>query len=298
MSVCLIPAWRRPEMLWHCLQNVRLATGAEEYFYLFRFDQDHDPDLHKVVKDFPFRHAIAITPRTKYQLAKQSYSLLTGMQAAADMCTPGGDCIVVMIEEDVMVGRDFFRWHRAIHDAHPTLFAAVASANPNRRVVDTGEAGDYYRSSGDYCGIGVSWSAGVVRGFIAPHMATRYFNDPIRYCAETWPKSPFGKSYAEQDGLIRRIQWKCGADKPIAWPYVPKCYHAGFYGKNRGSGPMGDLGDRIRRISEIIYSEEGMRTFAKHPEWFEDSRPINLDTPPWTTLRSLPLDPIRNPLRA
>lgn len=288
-DVVLIPCWRRPEFLWHCLENIKRAEGAADLHYIFRPDHDHDPDIHKVIKGFPFSHEVATTRRTKYRLAKQSYSLLTGYTYAAQKT----ERLVYMIEEDVMVATDFFAFHRSVHEGSEVVFCSIGVANPNRRVVGDGEGHEYYTSTTDYCSLGVCFNKHAIEQWIAPHMRETYFRDPVRYCAENFRLIPLGTQYAEQDGLIRRIQWSVGSVLPIAWPWQAKAYHAGFYGKNRGRSMAGTLAQRIDRLGQIIYSDDAMRTFAAHPSWYEDSKPINLTAPKWT--RPAQLKPDANP---
>lgn len=293
MNVVLIPAWRRPEMLWHCLRNIERAEGAKDLHYIFRFDTGYTPELHEVVKGFSFSHEITETPRTAYQLSKQSYSLITGYHYAAGK----SDDLVYMIEEDVMVATDFFRWHAAVHRANDELFCSIAVANPNRTMEITGEHDEYYHSTGDYCSLGVCFQRDTLLFDVISKVGSKYYTNPIDYCKRQFPDAPFGYAFAEQDGLIRRIQHAMGIDRPIAYPLRAKAYHAGLYGKNRGAGPGGTLAARLKYVADVIYSDEAMRTFAKHPEWYEDSKPIDLNAHPWTTLKLKKLDPQRNPLR-
>jgi hypothetical protein len=293
-DVVLIPAWRRPEFLWHCLANIQRAEGADKLHYLFRFDQGYSPDLHEVVAGFPLSKEVLLTPPCKYIAAKQSYSLLTGYTAAAART----DGLVYMIEEDVMVATDFFRYHQEAHALNRDLFCSIAVANPNRgRDNIHGEPDECYLSSGDYCSLGVAYRVQVIREILQPHMQVAYFTDPVKYCLRNFREAPLGAAYSEQDGLIRRIQLQIGAARPIAYPYQAKAYHAGFYGKNRGAGPTGTWRQRLERITAVIYSDEAMRTFAKHPEWYEDSRPIQLNAQPWTTLSLKPLPENASPVR-
>ncbi len=292
-DVVLIPAWRRPEFLWHCLANIKRAEGAADLHYIFRFDHGHSPELHEIIKDFPFSHEVAVTRRVPYLVAKQSYSLLTGYAYAAAKT----NALVFMIEEDVMVATDFFRWHYEAQAQNPDAFCTIAVANPNRKVIDTGGHDEYYRSSADYCSLGVCFRKDMLLQYVLPAVTERYYVNPIEFCARNFPNSPFGQAFAEQDGLIRRLQWRYEALFPIVWPWQAKAYHAGLYGKNRGAGPSGTLAKRLQYVTDVIYSEEAMRSFAKHPEWFEDSRPINLNAQPWTALTYKPLDPERNPAR-
>ena len=292
MNTVLIPCWRRPEMLWHCLANIKRAHGSDAYHYIFRMDKGYDPALHEVIEGFPFSHQISEAGPTKYrEISKQSHNLLQGYALAAQL----SDGLVIMIEEDVMVATDFFGYHEAVHEAEPGLFCSIAVANPNRTMQDSGPREAYYLSGGDYCSLGVAFKRDVLQQLIAPHACADYFTNPEGYCRKHFLGSPIGHSYVEQDGLIRRIQMR--QSRPIAYPWRAKAYHAGLYGKNRGGGPTGTWRQRLQYVTDIIYSDEAMRTFAKHPEWYEDSKPINLNAEPWETLKLQPLDLVRNPGR-
>ncbi len=296
MSTVLIPAWRRPEMLWHCLQNIRRAEGAAEHHYILLFDYGHSPELHQVAKDFPFSHEVVQQRQVKYRVAKQSYNLLNGYAIAAQKANGG---LVIMVEDDVMVATDFFRYHHQVHEQQPDLFCSLAVANPNRIIQDIGEAHEYYLGNFDYCSLGVAFKSDTLTHDVLPWVKEAYYIDPIKYVSDTFKGCPLSTNYAEQDGLIRRVQWSMGPARPIAYPYQAKAYHAGFYGKNRGAGPAGPLASCIKIVGDIIYSDQAMRTFAKHPEWYEDSKPINLTAQPWPqpTLSHKLLDLQRNPIR-
>ena len=294
-DVVLIPAWQRPEFLWHCLANLKRCEGADQLHYIFRFDYGHSPELHEVIRDFPFSHEVTIAPRTNYRDSKQSYNVLMGYRYAAGKAHR----FVFMVEEDVMVRTDFFRYHYAAHEAHRSLFCSIAVANPNRRMQEEGEENELYISVGDYCSLGVCFDKTVLQLMVDPHACSPYFINMPDYCARHFPGTPFGYNFSEQDGLIRRIQWSLAnhGTHPIAWPWKARAYHAGLYGKNRGRGPAGSFGVRLQYVTDVIYSDQAMRTFAKHPEWYEDSRPIDLQAPPWTSMHLKPLNESLNPLR-
>ena len=288
-DVCLIPAFNRAEMLWHTLAHIRNAEGAEAIHYVFRFDYKHSPELHEVVRGFPFSHEIAVTARSSYGIGKQSFSLLSGYKYAAGKS--GGK--VFMIEEDVFVATDFFRWHYAVQAAHPDLFCSIAVANPNRQVPD-GAHDDYYLTTDDYCSLGVCFDRRVLIDHVERHCTPGYYVQPSNHCRKHFPHAPFDPTHCEQDGLIRRIQWKQGIAMPIAYPYQAKAYHAGYYGMNRADPPTGTLAQRVSHVSEVCYSDLAMRTFALHQSYYEDSKPVDLNAKAWQTIRLTPLP--RGPL--
>lgn len=272
MNTVIIPCYQRPEMLYYCLEQIKKAEGAEENFYLFQIDVGFDRALIPIIDLFPFVKEKRFTNRTPYKLTKQSYSLLNAYLYAAEISSN----LVYLIEEDIMIASDFFRYHEAVQKKND-VFASLSTTNNNRSIEDAGGENEYYFSSGDYCSLGVCMKKEIIKNFITPHYNTVYFYKPIEYIRAKFPPSAIGDSFAEQDGLIRRIQMEWGL--PTVYPYVPRAFHAGFYGKNRGKIKNMDAKNKIKYVGEIIFSDQKMKDNAIRPEYYMDSKPINLDIP-------------------
>jgi hypothetical protein len=288
-DVVLIPCWRRPEFLWHCLDNLSQAEEIGALHVLFRADTGFDPAILHVIDEFAPKlgsHEINTPVACPYRRTKQSANVLGGYLMAAASTRR----YVFMVEEDVMVARDFLRWHYAVQAAQPRLFCSIASRNTNRAVRASDDPVIYYLTNNDYCSLGLCFERTIITQWIAPHVTRDYFSDPRRYCARHFPDSRVGAGYVEQDGLIRRIQESVSAMHPIAYPYRPRAFHAGFVGYHRRGTLEGPLAERIRTVGEVIYNTEAMRRTAEKPEYFADSVPVPLDTPRWESLRyqSLP----------
>jgi hypothetical protein len=283
-DVLLIPCWRRPEFLWHCLDNLSRAEGIGELHVLFRADTGYDHANREVIEEFAPRfasHQLDEPVPCPYKRTKQSANVLGGYLLAAQLSRR----YVFMVEEDIMVARDFLRWHYAVQASQPRLFCSIGTRNTNRRVPDSSEAEIYYLTSEDYCSLGVCFERSVIGTLIAPHVTRAYFSDPRSYCQRAFPDSRIGAGYVEQDGLIRRIQESQGVRRPIAYPYRPRGFHAGYIGYHRPGSIPGTLAERIRQVGEVIYNVEAMRAAAERPEAFHDSMPVPLETPAWQTLR-------------
>jgi hypothetical protein len=285
-DIVVLPCWRRPEFLWHCLDNIAQAQGVEQLTVVARPDTGYSPENLEVIRSFSERLPniqVQYPTPAPYRRTKQSANVLLGYLWAASMARR----FVYLIEEDIMVARDFFRWHREVHTAAPgPLFCSIAVANPNRQLTLPDELNGYYLSSGDYCSTGVCFDKNVLRKAIAPHVGMSYMRQPKKYIRRHFPDSPIGLGFVEQDGLIRRIQER--ADQPIAWPCVPRAFHSGFYGYNRSGGIEGSLEQRIQQLSRMIYDSAQMRSAAvssqQHPE---SCLPCELQLPEWTALHQL-----------
>jgi len=294
-DVLLIPCWRRPEFLWHCLDNLTRAAGIEQLHVIFRVDRGHDPDVYRVIGEFAGRlrsHEIDIPVRCPYRKSKQSANVLGGYLLAASKTRQ----LVFMVEEDLMVARDFFRWHYAVHAAEPQLFCSLTTRNHNRLVAASEDPRDYYLTTLDYCSLGVGIGRAIIQRLIAPHVRREYFEDPNAYCARHFASSQVGAAFVEQDGLIRRIQEAQGQRCPIAYPYRPRAFHGGFFGYHRSGRLTGTLSQRIQEVGRVIYDSENMRQANDKPEHFADSVPVPLDTPAWESLWRRPLNPAPAPI--
>lgn len=279
MDTLLIPCFNRPEFLWYCLDNITKARGIETVHVIFSPDHGHSRDIHTVIREYTPRLAsyeVRTVPPFKHRLTKQSHNVLTGYDLAAQKSTG----LVFMVEEDVMVGRDFFEYHRAIHAAEPDLFCSLSTKNHNRAVTTEADPSAYYLTTLDYCSLGVCFKKERVMDFLR-HATEGYYRNPTTYCQATF-SSIIQRSMVEQDGLIRRVQEAQGPASPIAYPHVPRAFHAGYYGYNRTRPPGGSLEKKIYQTGIIIYDPQAMRVASRG---YADSEPVPLGIPAWTTLQ-------------
>jgi len=281
-DVVVLPCWQRPEFLWHCLTNLTQAEGVGTVHILFRPDTGSLPENIEVIRSFQHQlPTFEILPPTPcpFRRTKPSANLLLGCLYAARISRK----FVFLVEEDIMVARDFFRWHRAVHATAARLFCSIAVKNPNRSVAVSDDTGEFYLSGGDYCSNGVCFDKDILGTIVAAHVNMAYLRSPKKYLRRQFPCSLIGLAYVEQDGLVRRIQEI--SPLPIAWPCVPRAFHSGFYGSNRPGALGGPLQNRIRTLTDTIYDAEAMRRLAGRPEFIETSLPCSLHVPAWSALR-------------
>ena len=280
-DVVLIPCWRRPEFLWHCLRNLSLSEGIAGLQVIIRPDTGYDPENLEVAREFSDRlpHLqIAFPVPCPYRRAKQSANVLLGYLHAAASARQ----LVYLVEEDIMVARDFFTWHQAVHAAAGNLFCSIAVKNPNRKHELSGNPEGYYLSHGDYCSYGVCFDRNVLLQQVAPHVNLPYMRNPKRYLRTRFPASRISLGFVEQDGLLRRIQEQL--NQSIAYPCLPRAFDAGFYGYNRPGGVAGSLASRVQQLDAIIYDRERMRGVAS-PEFADRCASVSLQPPAWKSLQ-------------
>lgn len=288
-NVVLMPCFDRPEFFYWSTRFLLKAVGAENYHYVFLMDYGfsklHLDIIHGKNGFEPFPHSFEVveTRQSSFGMMKQSYNVLGGWNYAAGKSKE----YVILVEDDVMVANDFFHWHESMQMLNS--FAVLSTENHNRKLdIDMSREDAFYFSTGDYCSLGVSMHKKTIKEHILPHCNLNYYKRPVDYCVSKFPNSSIGKFFAEQDGLIRRIQEH--SNLLTIYPYTPRAYHAGFYGKNRKQNRPGiGLHEKIERIAQIIFSDEAMKRNALNPHFYTDSRPINLTRAPVKHFVSSPI---------
>lgn len=272
----VITAFGRPEMLWHCLSRIDKADKPDNLRITFRLDHGYDREIHDVLGMFGHLPAdVSIAPKHPFHgSTKQSANVLGGLYQACRLTDP--DTVVHLVEDDVMVGPDHFTFSGKAHRSG-RFFCVITSGNCNGGQETDDPALGLKVSTGTYRGIGTSFRAGAFLDHIAPHIRPDYYLNPRQYIKRTFVPDPFGGSWTEQDGLIRRIQMQEGMP-PIAYAITPKSFHAGYYGKNRnGRRPTGTLAQRIDKLGAVIYSDDAMRKENRRAAYYEDSKPLTFD---------------------
>lgn len=281
MNSVLIPCYRRPEFLQVNLELIAKNPSYRKHYYVFALDYRFRRPLLNVIDRFKVPHKELLkTPRTSYTLTKQSYNLLSGYKRAKEV----SDGLVFMIEEDVFVANDFFAWHETIHEQEEDIFCSIGTRNNNHDDETTGKLNEYYLRKGDYQSLGVAFKVSVMDSFLR-HANSSYFENPVEYCANHFPNSSIGPFFVEQDGLIRRVLEESG--KNVAFPHHPRAFHAGWYGKNRGTDRLtGTVQNKVNEVKRVCFSKDLMRQYAPSEAAYRDSIPVDLDNEgTWQTLK-------------
>ncbi len=278
-KVCLIPCYNRPEFLYWTLDLITKADNYKEYTYLFSADYGYDPEILNVINVFDADKVIYKTPNNGYNIGKQSYNVLNGYIVAIDELNAD---LVCMIEDDVFIGKDFFTFHEQVHELESDIFCSILTKNANSPYISQNNLNGYYNSHNymDYQSLGVCFKRDMIDVYIRPYYIAGdkfYFKSPEFFVKVNFPNSNLKTMFCEQDGLIRRIKHK---HKLIAaFADVPRAYHAGFYGKNRGKKEHGTLEQRIQTVKKIAFSRQNMwNVNSLNKDFYYDSEPVNLDT--------------------
>lgn len=275
MDICVTPCHSRPEYFKVWSELIQKAKGSSELFYVFCLDSGYDPIYEDLIYDFPFECTTIKMHAENLQLGKQSRNVLNGLIAAATH----SDKYVFYIEEDIFVGKDFFRWHYEVNKQQSDIFCSIATKSNNTQYKTTGFQSHYYLTNEpDYQALGNCFKKEIILDMIAPHYCDAYLQAPTQYCLKHWPKSRIGSIWTEQDGLIRRILEQSKMN--VAYPHVPFAFHSGFYGYNRLPHLLRKpYEERLKMVREVCFDKAKMKEMLEPlgESYWKDSIPCELD---------------------
>lgn len=257
----LVPAWRRPDMLYACL--LRLSRCApDSTSVVVSLDRGHSPECVEVAEEFAGSlPGLRLRTVPRHSHHGNSFNVLSGLAECLEM----NPDLVHVVEDDVFVSDGYFDFHEAMHEVDWNAFAVSACRNQNGE--DRGHA---YRHP-SYQSLAVSMRPEIVMR-CAAYATPDYFTDMIGYCRRMFPRSAIPAGHAEQDGLINRVRESM--DGETVYTSRPRAYHAGFYGYHReGSRLMeGTTEERARRLLAMSSEELNRRAGA-----IKDHEVVDLD---------------------
>jgi hypothetical protein len=260
-DIVIVPTHNRPELLALCLEHLAACHGisdkdvwvrAESRGELGRYAEEN----YEVIKQFAHRFCLFYQHAPQHSFHGNSFNLLTAYKDAYH----SGAERVYLVEDDVLVSPDFFRWHDALLSRHPGLFCSVGWHCLRRGDVPRGATDPhaYFLSKEDYASIGVCWPRDML-GRVVLHATMDYFNNPAGYLKRHFSHDPLSLDFSEQDGLIMRVLRETNA--PVSWPFLRRCSHVGWYGYHRPDGPKltGDLDVKTKDARRIVSDPDLLR---------------------------------------
>jgi hypothetical protein len=260
MNIVLIPTHNRTAFLTLCLQNIMAAEGASRYLYVFAVDRGCDPQALTIIRRFPHQKIVLRAPNHPFQGG--SFNIIEGLRTCADLVNRVDAQYIHVIEDDIMIGRDYFTWHERVQEEFRPIVVS-ACRNQNTRVDHGSDPEEVYEHV-SYQSLGVALRADVLPEIVR-HGCEDYYRDPFDYVSRVFPCSAVPLSHCEQAGLIRRVLER--HDTPCLYPAVPRAYHAGYYGKNRPvPRPDGSLKERVRALATMTAEEMNERAAGTHQD--------------------------------
>lgn len=234
-EIVIVTAYNRPELLALCLEHLSACPEIQQKEIWVRCERRNLPDEflrdNKSIAEYTYGSVLPI----RFELSRghgyagNSFNTLT---AYTDALLAGAER-VYLVEDDVLVSPDFFRWHAAMYRRNPTLFCSVGWHCLRRSDIPRStDPRPYFTSREDFASIGLCWTADMLSRVVY-HATNEYFNNPAGYLHSHFPNSDLSLSFSEQDGLIMHVLQD--AKLPVAWPYLRRCSHIGWWGYHRPS---------------------------------------------------------------
>jgi Glycosyltransferase like family 2 len=284
-GVVVVPAWRRPDFLWACLERLRRADGWDDHIIVLSLDREPDPDVVRIAKEFQAGRAavrVDVIERAPHPHPGNSYNVLAAYARATELAAP--EHLIHLIEEDVLVARGYFRYaeaaHRRVRDCYCVSACRDQNASlPHVLAKEPDQARPWIYERDTYQSLAVSFRPSVVKRVLATIHGVDYFGHPVETLASRFPATKIPRSNAEQDGLFGRMleEWVGGLGwRGAIYPAVPRACHVGWVGYNRSGGrPLydGTPEERGQTILDMTEAEMNARADGR----FRDIARCDLD---------------------
>lgn len=285
-DLIIIPTYLRAEYLYLCLEHLANTerTASEKEFWVVEDRRENDEHRYKMIFEWCNEVIAAWSGPLKIRKFTQKPHNFVGnsfnVLQAYNWAYQSDARFVYLVEDDVLVKPDFFRWHEAVQEAEPKTMCSIAyrcSRNHEART-DVTDPAAYFTTARDYASIGVCWK----RENLAPlleHNKIAYFNDMDGYIGRTFPGNRFATDFGEQDGLIMRVMWDIRGF--TSWSFIPRAFHLGFYGYHRPNGkvPNGFWQQKVGQLRAMISDPEALKIAA--PDYGDIEPYPATPTPAW-----------------
>lgn len=252
-DVVIVPVHNRPEFAYLCLEKLAQADGVQDKEVWLCQDQHvgDSPVLteqmwpvvqlgRKLFKAFDYRRL------RMHDTYGNSKNILESLRIAYETKVER----VFLVEDDIMVMPDIFRWHEAILGLPDRGYISCATAvNKSAHFPINGrytmdetfkDSSAYYVSKNAYSSHASAFSRGTLQIIV-----NRIANN-ITYSSLV--------PGMEQDQLIQQMSLAS------AWPYVPRAMNVGFYSYHiSGTSLSGSLSEKVQALRSIIHSPEQLR---------------------------------------
>jgi hypothetical protein len=249
-DVVVIPTFDRPEMLWLCLDYLSFCPDSRELCFRIYVDAHVGQvtpreEIEEVLAKFPHL-MVEVFYREPHLYQGNSYNVL---MAYKDVFIQTMAQYVFMVEDDVLIHREFFSWHRLMHSGRK-IGCSIAVENPGH---------------GAYASLGVCFRREVLQ-MVLPHCHAAYFTNMRVYCKDKFPPSRFD---CEQDGLFARML----KGERVVWAPTPYAQHVGWYGYHRRKSirPFGSLEERYGQVKHALSNGNTLRKWVRD---FGDIQPL------------------------
>lgn len=276
-DICIIPVFNRPEYLYVTLEQIKLAELHDTIKYLFAADSGHSAKCIEVIIEMMYGldYEIMYNNGSRFNEMKQSFNLLSAYKKA----TEESKQFVFLVEDDIFIGKSFFKVHYDIQRKHPDIFCSIGSKLHNYDYITPGKEQTLDPSTCQtaddsvYQSWGVCFNKSILVDHVLPHAFVNgtpslYFHNSRKYMQTYFPTHFLGVNFTEQDGLIRRI--RDNSRLHIGYPDYPRCYHAGIWSYHRmGEKVNGwSFTQKVDFIRNTCFNHDKMQKYNEYNDVF------------------------------
>jgi hypothetical protein len=269
-DIVIVPTFDRPEFLWLCLEHILAAEGNQEKEIWLCEDIHEDKPksfttqidmlatIRHFEKQFPWFQYTAMVPHKKYG---NSWNVTSALAKARAIGSP----LTYIIEDDVLITKDFFTWHADCFYKGLTPWVSCAGRlNSSLNFESNGryamdETCKDVRALKAVVGAYISWAT--CFPWHSLDQAVKLFWNDFEYCPGV-----------EQDMMIQNYMLQNQLSS--IWPYVPRAYHLGWYSYHRiaGDNPYGTLEQKVDYLRRIVYDKNQLHfcSGAKEMDAFQE----------------------------
>lgn len=284
-DVVIVPSYFRPEYLALCLEYLAAADGAKEKEVWVEQDRAFGKQGH-LLAELPAVRQVVNAHSLNKSFAKLEYRERPHNPYIGNPCNFMEAYLrayeqdfryVYLVEDDVLVAKDFFRWHEAVQETDDFFVTVGWHCVRNPKALPSTDPTEYITSLRDYSSIGVCWK----REKLAPlvkHAHAAYYVNMAGYLSKAFPYSPIpAGQWTEQAGVVTRLLHE-NVGRLIAWPSLRRVSHVGVNGYHRPNGHRftGSLNQRILDLRAAV-SDTRIQGMSKDFE--DDIEPITVPGP-------------------
>ena len=276
-DIVLIPTFARPEYLQLCLEHLLAADGGANKEVWISHDR-HTRDAANMRQEVELSRQIALSFSDKFEFVRfhertphnyigNPLNFLELYKEAYNT-TPEARYIY-LVEDDVMVAKDFFRWHESVQDRGDYFCTVGWHCIRNPEVKKSTDPTAYIESTRDFSSIGICWRREKLPPFVK-HATTDYYQAHRNYLEKAFPGSPIRPGeWTEQAGIVTRLLHET-KDRWVAWPALSRVAHVGISGYHRPGGHKfdGPIEQRIADLRKAIQDPKVLNSLSKDP--FDD----------------------------
>lgn len=265
MDLVVVPLWQRAGFTEACLLRLAKAMDSSVQVRLcldFGFSADVLKAAEAFAKKFPKTEIF----KREEDYPTGSYNVLKGMAEALHVSQPGD--LIHVLEEDVLIGKDFFDFHRRAHALVPDAYGVSACTNSFlTRETNPEPIQDAVYRSGAFQVWGSSYRPAQVRQILT-RLQADYFENMREACIREFGEPSALRTGALYDGVMAMNLAE--VEGAMVFPYAARGYHAGFDGISfKGQGPA-VTGTPKRQAKQILaMGEKELSSRSTYPDaWF------------------------------